>query len=585
MKKIHLILFLFCIPLIKLWGQDIDNIQYRESLPAQVYPQNSDGLPIRSIILVINNQDKKYLADSSQMSDFYKDVNMYPGSSFNQNVANMALKRIQGDSRVKSADYKLYSSNFSGPLIMVINITLLAPGEHKLYDGRSGITVSGKANDFPMIFESKNAELTFILNGGAGLFNEDNAFFGHGAEFTKGNSIATNPAKTGVRFWGEAYIEPGLGGIIKLGKSSIYGYGAVSGLFSGRNTSDIYSNGGSAFADFEKLYVGFIFTKLGKSNMNLSVSYGRQPFQLNDGFLISKYSGSANAGERASVYLNSRTAFQKAGLIKLNARRWSLQAFFLEPEELFKNKQNNISYAGAYAGYNDNKHFDLGIAYINRIAGRGDYYTPDGTIPKKGLNIINPKVWITNIGGTGLFFKSEYAYQLSSSGDMSANGWYAGLGADFKKLKTHPMLYYRYAFMQGDNPNNKQYTRYDPILTGGLGDWVQGINMRKVVGNGNIITHRVQAKVFPIPSLELSLDYFLLRADTYSNIGAPAFLSKLESKHLGDELTFTSRWFINRHFMMLGIISYAIPGKAIKDALPEPVKNWLSVQMAIFMFF
>lgn len=147
------------------------------------------------------------------------------------------------------------------------------------------------------------------------------------------------------------------------------------------------------------------------------------------------------------------------------------------------------------------------------------------------------------------------------------------------------MLYYRFSYMQGDDPNTKRYTRYDPLLTGGLGDWVQGINMRKVIGNGNIITHRIQAKVFPTKSLELSLDYFHLRADTYSNIGALAPLRELKSKHLGDEFTLTSRWFVSRHFMLLGIASYGIPGSGIKDAFDTPVKDWSSVQLAMFMFF
>lgn len=586
MKRIILSLILLSIFMLSATAQTETKQLGTEYLPIKVDPQSSDGLPIRSVVLLIQNGGKSYLADSTQMSEFYKGANIYPGTTFNQNIANMALRRIQTDNRVKGASYQLYSSNFGSPLVMVFHINLLAAGELKSYDGKKGMAASGKVGDFPMIIETNKAELTFLLNGGTGIFNENNAFFGHGTEFTKGNPIATNPAAKGVRFWGEGYIEPGIAGIIELGKSNIYAYGGASALFSGRNTSDIYSYGARGYTDFEKLYAGLLFTKLGKQqNMTLSVSYGRQPFQLNDGFLISKYSGSANAGPRASVYLNSRTAFQKAGLVKINTRRWSLQGFFLEPEELFKDNQSNIAYAGGYAGYNDNKHFDVGVAYINRIKGAGSYSTPDGSIPKKGLYVINPKLWIMNIAGTGLFFKSEYAYEGHSKGGMSANGWYAGVGMDFKKVKSHPMLYYRFSLMQGDNPDTKQYTRYDPLLTGGLGDWVQGINMRKVVGNGNIVTHRIQAKVFPTSSLELSLDYFHLRADTYSNIGSLAPLQELKSKRLGDEITLTSRWFLSRHFMLLGIASYGIPGSGIKDALPKPVGDWSSVQLAMFMFF
>ena len=557
-------------------------------LPSRVTSQAGEGVPIGSVIMLVHKNGKEYLADSTQVALFEQDVNIYPGSIFNQSIADMAMKRINTDARVKSAEYELYGSNLTSPVIMVINIQMLAPGERKEYAGKSGMIVSGRVRDFPLLYENKNAELTLILNGGVGLYNEDNAFFSQGAAFTEGNSIADDPAGKGVRFWGEAYLEPGIAGIIKLGGSNIYAYGAMSGLFSGRNTSDIYSGGVDIYADFERLYAGVLFTGLGsKKSTSLSASYGRQFYQLNDGFLISKFSGSANAGPRASVYLNSRTTFEKTGLVKFAAKRWSGQVFYLEPEELFKEKakQTNIAYAGAYAGYNDNKHWDVGIAYINRVGGKGNYATPDGSIQKKGLNIINPKLWISDIGGTGIFFKSEYAYEFNKERTMSANGWYVGGGVNLTKVRTRPMFYYRYAFMQGDNPDTKMYTRYDPILTGGLGNWVQGINMRKVIGNGNIISHRLEAKVYPLPSLEVSLDYFHLRSDTYLNLGGLPPLSNLKSRHLGDEVTLEAQYFINQHFMVLGLASLAVPGRGIKDALSEEARNWTSVQLALFMFF
>ena len=557
-------------------------------LPARVTSQSGEGLPIGSVIMLVQKDGKEYLADSTQVALFEKDVNIYPGTIFNQSIADMAMRRITSDARVKSAGYDLYGTNLTSPVIMVINIRMLAPGERKEYAGKSGMVVSGKVRDFPLLYQNKKAELTLIFNGGVGLYNEDNAFFSQGAAFTEGNSIADDPAGKGVRFWGEAYLEPGIAGIIQLGNSNIYAYGAMSGLFSGRNTSDIYSKGADIYADFERLYAGVLFTGLGsKKSASLSASYGRQFFQLNDGFLISKFSGSSNAGPRASVYLNSRTTFEKTGLVKFTTKRWSGQAFYLEPEELFKEKtkQTNIAYAGAYGGYNDNKHWDFGVAYINRVGGKGNYATPDGTIAKKGLSIINPKLWINDIGGTGAFFKSEYAYEFNKDRTMSANGWYVGGGVNLTKVRTRPMFYYRYAFMQGDNPDSKMYTRFDPILTGGLGNWVQGLNMRKVMGNGNIISHRLQAKVYPLPSLEVSFDYFHLRSDTYLNLGGLPPLSNLKSKHLGDEMTLEAQYFLNPHFMVLGLASLAIPGRGIKDALPEGAKNWTSVQLALFMFF
>lgn len=585
MRSLFVIIGLFLI-LSGLSAQTNQTLPPSVSLPIKVYPANSEGVPIYSIIMLIHKDGQTIVADSAVVAQFDKGVNIYPGMAFSQPVADMAMKRIESNAKVKSASYELYGTQVGGNLIFVVNIYLLQPGEHKSISGKSGMIASKSIRDFPTLLETDHAKLTLILNGGAGLYNETNSFFGQGAAFTKGNPVANDPAGKGVRFWGETYLEPGVAGITQLGRSKIYAFGALSAMVTARNAADIYSSGSAAYIDFERLYGGLLFTGLGKSKQGaIQLSYGRQFFQLNDGFLISKYSGSANAGKRGSVYLNARTTFQKAGLLRINARRWSLEGFYLEPEELFKDKQSNIGYAGANIGYNDNKHFDVSIAYLNRVSGTGNYITPFGEIPRKGLSVFNPKVWITNIGGTGLFFKSEYAYEAHTDHRMRANAWYAGVGIDMKKWSYRPMLYYRYAFMQGDKGSDNRYTRFDPILTGGLGDWVQGIIMRKMLGSGNIITHRLQYKMFPSQSLELSFDYFHLQADAYSNLGGPAPLSELKSKHLGDEFTFTGRYFINNHFMLLGVVSYAHPGSGIRKAFTEPTKDWSSVQLALFMFF
>lgn len=550
----------------------------------RAYPQFSDGIPIKSVVLLIHKDGRQYVADSAQVKLFYDATAIFPGTAFNQNVTNLAIRRIEADTRVKSASYELYNLNLSAPLILVVNIYMLAPGERKTLAGRSGMAVSGNMHDFPLIIQTPRSDLSLVLNGGTGIFNEVNAFFSEGKAFTEGSPIADDPAQKGVRFWGEAYLEPGLSGIIELGKSGIYAYGAATVLLSGRNTADIYSGGAAGYIAMEKLYAGVLFTNMFKKNNSLNLSYGRQNFQLNDGFLISKFSGSSNAGPRGSVYLNSRTAFNKVGLLKFNTLRWVLQGFYIEPQELSRHNTAHTTYAGAYLGYNDNKHVDVGLAYIDRVRSQRSYQTPEGTMSQKGLYVINPKLWISNIG-PGLFFKSEYAFEGSSSGNMRANAWYAGLGIDLKKVKTSPLFFYRYAFMQGQKEGTDRYTRFDPVLTGGLADWVQGINMRKVAGNGNIISHRVQARLNLLKNLDVSVDYYHLRADSYINAGGLAPLTQLKSKRLGDEITLISHWYINRNFLLLGIGSWAHPGKGLRRAVPAPVNDWTSLQLALFMFF
>jgi hypothetical protein len=110
--------------------------------------------------------------------------------------------------------------------------------------------------------------------------------------------------------------------------------------------------------------------------------------------------------------------------------------------------------------------------------------------------------------------------------------------------------------------------------------------MRKIVGNGNIVSHRVEVKANLSSTFEVSLDYFLLMANSYANNGGlPPLSPTLKARNYGQEITLTSRYFLNNHFMLLGVFSWATPGAAIEQAFDTPVYNWLSLQASLFMFF
>jgi hypothetical protein len=552
----------------------------------KTYPQIAEGIPIRSIVIILHKEGKRILADSTETAAFEQAFGLKPGASFKQYFADLAIKRIVDQPDIGNANYELYNNEISGPVTLLVNVFFLRPGESKVVAGIKGMQATKSLRGFPIIKETDHSKFMLVFNGGIGQFNEVNALFGQGKAFTQGNSIATDPAQPGVRYWGEAYLEPGIAGIARLGKSKMYAYGSGTVLISGRNSSDIYSAGPTVYANFERLYGGILGASLGKNkNTNFDLSYGRQFFQLNDGFLFSKFSGSSNAGERGSVYLNSRTAFQKSFLGKLNHKKWTLQAFWLEPQELFKASQQNTSYAGGGLTYNNNKTIDAGLYYIQTVGGTATYRTVNGHFAKKGMYVINPKLWLTNIAQTGLFFKSELAFQNHVNANMKSLGFYLGGGISKKDWKYKPSLQYRYAFMQGDDSLTQRYEKFDPMLTGGLGNWVQGINFRKVSGNGNIGSHRIELKAFFTKTFEASFDYFMLLAPSMENTGALAPLAKLKGRQYGQEFTFSTRYFLSNHFMLLGILSHALPGNATRNAFATPTRPWTSVQLALFMFY
>lgn len=552
----------------------------------KVNPQFANGNFIEEVRIVIMEDTAQVAATKKEMEDFYKAFFIKPRTIFNPLITDLAISRINEENNVKNAYYEIYESESgSGSVGRSVSIQIyveLTSGEETATKAKGLFSREGK--DFPLLYESGQAQFKFLVNAGLGFYNDENALFAQGEAFTQGNPIADDPADEDTRFWMETFVEPGISGISKLGNSNIYWYGEASVLASARNTSDIYSSGSAGHIDVERLYTGFLITGLGKNkDITLNANYGRNFFQLNDGFLFSRYSGSSNAGPRGSVYSSSRTTYQKNGNLSIQWGKFRLSGHFLEPQELFKDKQQNTNYTIGTFNFNNNKNLDAAISYIATTGGKAKYATPNGAIQKKGIYVINPKLWLTNIAETGLFFKSEYAYQSHTQEDMQSYAWYAGLGYSFKNIATNPSIYYRYAFMKGDDANTEDYERFDPILTGGLGNWVQGLNFRKVLGNGNIVSHRIELTSWVSKRMSLSVDYFYLQANQLNNLGGLPPISSLKNKELGHEASVTLKGLLKDHFTFLGVVSYGIPGKGLNEAFIEKTPNWLTVQAAVFI--
>jgi hypothetical protein len=558
----------------------VSQAHFGQSL-VEIPPVQAEGLPIQLVEIYVIEDGVTRILKEKEYEDFIDYFHLKNKGPFHPLDYKQTKKLMLAREEVVGATYKTFNDAFYGPLTIRWYITVGTGDEGTK---TKGLMASGDWKELPLLYEDEQSELTFIFNGGLGAFLDNNGFFGEGAAFTQGNPIADKPADFGATYWTEAYLEPGVGGISELGSTDIYVYGALSAMFTTRIGNDLFSSGSTVFADFERAYAGILVPRLGKNNIGkLDISVGRNFFQLNDGFLFSKFAGSANAGDRGSVYLNARTAFQKTALATYTSNKWTIRGFFVEPQELFRESQTNTNYTGATIGYNDSKNFDLNLTVLQRTNGLGQYRLPNGeSISKKGLWVINPKVWVNNILNEGLFLKSEFAYETKTG--MRAYGWYAGGGIQRNDIKFKPSLYYRYAFMQGDDPTTSTYERYDPLLSSGLGNWVQGINFRKIVGNGNIISHRIELKGSLSEKWQLAMDAFFLRGDELNNLGGLAPISNLTARDFGQEYTLNLRYFINRHFLLQTVFSHAVPQNAVTNNLPDS-KPWQTLQFSLFMFY
>ena len=302
MIKILQVLIIVLISSSFLYSQE-------NNLGIEVSKANANGLII-SAIEVRLTEGGKLIIDKLKEDEIIKSFAIGTSSAFEISIFDFAVKNITKLDYIKAVDYKLFSTGLSDNLTLLIIAELKQKGAEKT-DISKGIFVKGRGiKDFPILIENNKSRLSIILTGGLGTFTDFDAFFKMGNEFTKGSPIASNPAQPGYASWLETSYELGLGGLIQLGSLPVYPYFGISGMVTGSTGQDLYTNYTRGYTDFEKGYLGVIFRDP-RNGFVANLSAGRQSYQLNDGLLFSKYSGSANAGPRASLFLSARTRTKK----------------------------------------------------------------------------------------------------------------------------------------------------------------------------------------------------------------------------------------------------------------------------------
>ncbi|MBE5229092.1 MAG: alginate export family protein [Microcystis aeruginosa PMC 728.11] len=548
----------------------------------RIPPNFGEGFPIERVFIYVRNPSNDPKQEEESRRQLANSFGIRAGGNFSPLLADQGLNQVQRLPFVESAEYRLYQSNLPGVVIVALLVNL-KPQEVSQVPGPKpprGMVISGKLRDFPTLYESDRSLVKLILNGGVGVFSDTNPWFGNPENFAP-----SSYQPKGTITWGEFYLEPGLAGITGLGNSPVYIYGGASYTVSGTVQPDIFRTDSRFYGNIERLYGGFLVAKTGNP-LVFNLSAGRQIFQLNQGFLFSQFSGSANALDRAASYSNPRTAYEMTVLSDLRWGYFRLQGFFLEPDELSV-ADSNTQYLGISAQYNNNQGVEAVLTYVGVPQSSRTYLLPDGErLTRQGLQVINPRLQLSPLFGVpGLWFQGEYAYQFNDRYSMSAQGGYLWLGYSVQNVRWQPSFSYRFAGFSGDNPKTATYERFDPLQASGLTDWLQGISLGKVYNNSNSFSHRVNFTVMPTSNFELSLDYYYRFADTLNNLGGNPALQTLKSYDLGHELLLIGRYYLSQNFLLQGVGSVAFPGTAIRLAADNNTSPWVTLQVSLFMFF
>src|SRR5512137_1162231 len=218
-----------------------------------------------------------------------------------------------------------------------------------------------------------------VFNGGAGLFLDGNAWFGRPAQF-----VAASYAPPAPTFWGEIYVEPGLGGVLELWDTPLHLYGAATYLVSTRLGSDVFASDLTIWGAWEKAYAGILYAPKG-SSFRMDFSFGRQLYEVNNDFLVSPIPGAVNASYRGGSYIGARHAYQNTASLKVLAGDLTAQAFYLQPNEL-PEASTNTQYLGANLRWEIPARLELAAAFLTAVESTYPYVLPGGvTQQRKGL--------------------------------------------------------------------------------------------------------------------------------------------------------------------------------------------------------
>ena len=546
----------------------------------RIPPKFREGFPIERVFVYLRNPTDDPEQNEALRQQIANTFGIRAGVSFRPLFADGGLNQVLQLPFVERAEYRLYQSHRPGAVILALLVTLQPPetGETPAPEA-TGWLVSGNFGDFPILYRDDRSFAKIILNGGLGGFSDTNPWFGSARELVSGPY-----QPTGTVTWGEFYLEPGLAGITRLGDAPIYAYGAASYTVSATLQPDIFRTDDRLYGDIEKLYGGLLVAEAG-SPLRVNLSAGRQIFQLNQGFLLSQFSGSANALNRGASFSSPRTTYQMTVLANLHLGNFRLQGFFLEPDEL-PTADSRTQYLGTSLSYN-NQGFEAVLTYLTVPRSSRLYVLPDSrNFTRDGLQVINPRLRLSSLFGVqGLWIEGEYAYQFSTHQSMSAQGGYVWLGYTAEDAPGQPSLNYRFAGFSGDNPHTSTYERFDPLQASGLTDWLQGINLGKIYNNSNSFSHRVTFEVNPNNNLLISLDYYYRFANQLNNLGGNPALSTLNSRSIGHELLLLTRYTVSQNFLLQGVGAIAFPGSAIRQAVDHRADPWITLQLSLFMFF
>jgi hypothetical protein len=543
---------------------------------ASTHPSNlpqallAEGVPVGSVAVKVRTQGAGAGQEGAVPDALQRIGAALEGEPFSAIETRRAVALMSREPGVRNVEYRLLPQGANAVRIQFL--VDVADADKKPEEIPSGI-LTGELSDFPVFYKDSRSLVTAIVAGGLGVYSDGNAWFGSPELFLNPKGYLPGSRTT----WTEGSLEVGGGFATQLGDSPVYAFGALTGMKTWTIGEDIFRSDDRDFYALEKAYAGLLYADRESRNYT-KLGIGRQTFTLNDGFLVNLVRGSINAGDRGASYLGPRLTNEFSVLADGRYGSWGFNAFYIDPSEL-DGSDTRTAFLGGNLKYRFTDDVSLDGTLMTIVTSDSVYAGSDD-LEREGLNTAAAHLLWKNLGVQGVFLESEFGHQWHPDFDMSAWAGYGTIGYIAREAKWTPSISYRYAAFSGDDPDTDTFERWDPLLSTGLGIWLQGISFGKIVSNSNLATHRVQFNVVPVETLNVTFDYHKLTVPEAGDVGANRVPGTLSSSDLGQEFSLSARWAINRNLYLQGVASYAMPGKALDDLGAD--ENWSTLQLSLY---
>lgn len=373
----------------------------------------------------------------------------------------------------------------------------------------------------------------------------------------KGHANGVNKSKSPA--WWEAGVLPAVTAEYDIPESGTLFAGIDGSYNMTRGNGDGNPLGTTAdhpeHARLDKAYLGWksgnLFAdSLGKNA--LSFSFGRQAFQIGDGFVLGD--GFTNNGKYASYWTDPSKAFHSSAILSLDSHGWHADLFHL------KASQYTTGTAGSnYGTYENTSLNGINVDYMlgDRAEFGGAYfhvYNSD-TSARNGMDVYNLRAKGTPFESVpGLGLAGQYVLEHSKGQNYStAHSWFGQASYAFQNTAWTPTLTYRHT----------EYSQnYDPLFNsfaGGWGTWYHGeVAGEYQISNSDMKIDMLKASIAPTDWVETGIIGYHFRGTGVQG--------GTDSGTFSNELNLYADWTLTPKLSVSTAYGIAFPGHNAKSS-------------------